>query len=176
VTREPLPHRRYGESFDIQHLGIRYSMQIGCYEDGRVGEVFLGMEKAAGTAMDVNARDMAVVMSMAIQHGVPIERMLKAVTKDSEGRSEGLMGHVLELIAAWKPVRGGWGQTALAKVADVELLTSTAPAPGAAPINKENAKVFGFTGDECTQCHSFQMVRNGTCLKCENCGSTTGCS
>lgn len=34
----------------------------------------------------------------------------------------------------------------------------------------------GYTGDECRDCGSFSMVRNGTCLKCENCGSTTGCS
>ncbi len=34
----------------------------------------------------------------------------------------------------------------------------------------------GYTGDECHDCGSFSMVRNGTCLKCENCGSTTGCS
>ena len=34
----------------------------------------------------------------------------------------------------------------------------------------------GFTGDICDDCGSSQMVRNGTCLKCNACGSTTGCS
>jgi len=38
------------------------------------------------------------------------------------------------------------------------------------------ARENGFTGDICTDCGSSQMVRNGTCLKCNACGSTTGCS
>jgi ribonucleoside-diphosphate reductase alpha chain len=38
------------------------------------------------------------------------------------------------------------------------------------------ARERGFTGDICTDCGSSQMIRNGTCLKCNNCGATTGCS
>jgi ribonucleoside-diphosphate reductase alpha chain len=38
------------------------------------------------------------------------------------------------------------------------------------------ARERGFTGDICNDCGSSQMVRNGTCLKCNACGATTGCS
>ncbi len=38
------------------------------------------------------------------------------------------------------------------------------------------ARERGFTGDICTDCGSSQMIRNGTCLKCNGCGATTGCS
>jgi ribonucleoside-diphosphate reductase alpha chain len=38
------------------------------------------------------------------------------------------------------------------------------------------ARERGFTGDICTDCGSSQMIRNGTCLKCNSCGATTGCS
>ena len=34
----------------------------------------------------------------------------------------------------------------------------------------------GFTGDICQNCGQSQMTRNGTCLKCNACGETTGCS
>lgn len=34
----------------------------------------------------------------------------------------------------------------------------------------------GYTGDICSECQSMTMVRNGTCLKCMTCGSTSGCS
>ena len=34
----------------------------------------------------------------------------------------------------------------------------------------------GYTGDLCPECQSMTMVRNGTCLKCITCGSTSGCS
>jgi hypothetical protein len=38
------------------------------------------------------------------------------------------------------------------------------------------AKMRGYTGDVCTTCQNLTMVRNGSCLKCDTCGSTTGCS
>lgn len=40
----------------------------------------------------------------------------------------------------------------------------------------QEAKLKGYEGDACPHCGSFSMVRNGVCLKCENCGETTGCS
>ncbi len=38
------------------------------------------------------------------------------------------------------------------------------------------AKLKGFEGDACHACGNFTLVRNGTCLKCVTCGSTSGCS
>ena len=38
------------------------------------------------------------------------------------------------------------------------------------------AKVRGYEGTSCPECANFTMVRNGTCLKCDTCGSTSGCS
>jgi len=38
------------------------------------------------------------------------------------------------------------------------------------------AKMKGFEGDGCGSCGNFTLVRNGTCMKCNTCGSTTGCS
>jgi ribonucleoside-diphosphate reductase alpha chain len=38
------------------------------------------------------------------------------------------------------------------------------------------ARLKGYEGEACGECGNFTMVRNGTCLKCDNCGSTSGCS
>lgn len=38
------------------------------------------------------------------------------------------------------------------------------------------AKLKGYEGDPCGECGSFTLLRNGTCLKCDNCGATSGCS
>ena len=38
------------------------------------------------------------------------------------------------------------------------------------------ARMKGYEGDSCDECGNFTLVRNGTCLKCMTCGSTTGCS
>jgi ribonucleoside-diphosphate reductase alpha chain len=43
-------------------------------------------------------------------------------------------------------------------------------------IKIAQARVKGYEGDPCPVCGYFTLVRNGTCLKCETCGSTTGCS
>ncbi|MFA8342388.1 MAG: vitamin B12-dependent ribonucleotide reductase [Rhodothermaceae bacterium] len=40
----------------------------------------------------------------------------------------------------------------------------------------QDAREKGYTGDVCPECGSMTMVRNGTCLKCNTCGATTGCS
>jgi ribonucleoside-diphosphate reductase alpha chain len=38
------------------------------------------------------------------------------------------------------------------------------------------ARMKGYEGEACTECGNFTMVRNGTCLKCDTCGGTSGCS
>ena len=38
------------------------------------------------------------------------------------------------------------------------------------------ARMRGYEGDSCPECGNFTLVRNGTCLKCDTCGGTTGCS
>ena len=44
------------------------------------------------------------------------------------------------------------------------------------PDRGEVARFRGYTGDACEECGQFTVTRNGTCLKCESCGATTGCS
>jgi ribonucleoside-diphosphate reductase alpha chain len=41
---------------------------------------------------------------------------------------------------------------------------------------RAQARMKGYVGESCPECGNFTMVRNGTCLKCETCGGTTGCS
>jgi ribonucleoside-diphosphate reductase alpha chain len=64
-------------------------------------------------------------------------------------------------------------------------LKDAAPKPAASrespPLQSEAAKIAqarikGYEGDPCPVCGSFTLVRNGTCMKCDTCGGTTGCS
>ena len=41
---------------------------------------------------------------------------------------------------------------------------------------RAEAKAKGYEGEMCGECGHFSLVRNGTCMKCDTCGSTTGCS
>ena len=56
------------------------------------------------------------------------------------------------------------------------LEESVAPLGSLEARARQAAKERGFTGDICDDCGGSQMVRNGTCLKCNECGATTGCS
>ena len=52
-------------------------------------------------------------------------------------------------------------------------------AAAAAPSKAERraeARAKGYEGEMCSECGNFTLVRNGTCMKCDTCGSTTGCS
>ena len=75
----------------------------------------------------------------------------------------------------------GHGSTQ-ARVARVEMtqmtretvtLTATATA---VQTKRQTARLQGYEGDPCQNCKEFKLVRNGTCLKCMGCGSTSGCS
>ena len=83
----------------------------------------------------------------------------------------------------------GAGQAASAvATAAPEAATSLKPAPaeatataavmGAASVTDQiqQARMQGYEGESCPECQNFTLVRNGTCLKCNTCGSTTGCS
>jgi ribonucleoside-diphosphate reductase alpha chain len=49
-------------------------------------------------------------------------------------------------------------------------------AKAAAAEKRAEAKAKGYEGEACGECGNFTLVRNGTCMKCDTCGSTTGCS
>ncbi|WP_299481901.1 vitamin B12-dependent ribonucleotide reductase [uncultured Roseibium sp.] len=62
--------------------------------------------------------------------------------------------------------------------AAVEVTTVTSPAPQVSTAAQQiaQARMKGYEGESCSECGNFTMVRNGTCLKCDTCGSTSGCS
>ncbi|MEX1154474.1 MAG: vitamin B12-dependent ribonucleotide reductase, partial [Parvibaculum sp.] len=51
-----------------------------------------------------------------------------------------------------------------------------ADAKARAAERRQKAIMQGYTGNMCSECQNFTMVRNGTCEKCDTCGSTSGCS
>jgi ribonucleoside-diphosphate reductase alpha chain len=57
-----------------------------------------------------------------------------------------------------------------------ELAVSLDAAMITASDRRAEARMMGYEGESCSECGNFTMVRNGTCLKCDTCGSTSGCS
>ena len=69
------------------------------------------------------------------------------------------------------------------------LATSNSDSAASVPVNEtvmdevdqklaqiREARIKGYEGEACQECGNFTLVRNGTCMKCDTCGSTSGCS
>ncbi len=69
-------------------------------------------------------------------------------------------------------VIAGGSASAAAATATVGMITPLSNTEQKRSIARQQ----GYEGDSCHECGNFTLVRNGTCMKCETCGSTTGCS
>ncbi|MDH3741086.1 MAG: vitamin B12-dependent ribonucleotide reductase [Hyphomicrobiales bacterium] len=124
-------------------------------------------------------------------HGVPAARMLSSgyvrrqvpenVVVMPSAISSGPVAMMQTVVAEAMTVTAETGTVSYAEAAaeaialDVEIALSEAPAPDTNSLRME-ARMKGYEGENCGECGNFTMVRNGTCLKCDTCGSTSGCS
>ena len=66
--------------------------------------------------------------------------------------------------------------TTVQKSASVTVSESVMDATDAKLNRIREARIKGYEGESCGECGNFTLVRNGTCLKCDTCGGTSGCS
>ena len=66
--------------------------------------------------------------------------------------------------------------TPASNVSKVETVARTSAASDETATRVQQARMQGYEGEACPECQNFTLVRNGTCLKCNTCGGTTGCS
>lgn len=93
--RRRLPNRRASETFGFQCNGLRYTATASWFDEGNLGEVFLSNHRADSHA-DACARDAAILASIALQFGAPLEVLRKALLRDSQGRPSTPVGAVLD--------------------------------------------------------------------------------
>jgi hypothetical protein len=98
MTRARLPNRRLAETFEINVGGLRYVVSTGRFADGTLAELFISNGKS-GSDSDANARDAAITASIALQYGVPLDVILKALLRDGQGRPCTPLGLVLDVLA-----------------------------------------------------------------------------
>ncbi len=68
------------------------------------------------------------------------------------------------------------GNNAMAIAPTVHIRAQTAPVERIESALRIEARIKGYEGESCGECGNFTLVRNGTCMKCDTCGSTSGCS
>lgn len=95
--RRVLPQRRKAVTQDFTARGRRYSASLGFYPDGLLGEVFLYSGKS-GTDATIAAMEAAIATSFALQFGATVEAMRAAMPRDENGKAEGPLGCLLDLL------------------------------------------------------------------------------
>jgi len=115
------------------------------------------------------------------------DRISSPSLQGGEGRGEGATTSKVTALTSSAPRAEFSGSTALKSEPEQKLsptqtleqlafTDARAHARQAAAEKRAEARAKGYEGEACGECGNFTLVRNGTCLKCDTCGSTTGCS
>ena len=95
-ARKRLPNRRSSETLSFCCGNFNYVATVSFLPDGSLAEVFLNNDKA-GSDSDSAAKDSAVVASIALQYGVPLDTIRRALLRDPQGVAASPLGVVLDL-------------------------------------------------------------------------------
>ena len=98
MTRQRLLDRRASTVFCFECNSLRYTASASWFDDGRLGEVFVGNHRADSHA-DSCAKDAAILTSIALQFGAPLDVLRRALLRDSQGRPSTPIGCALDLLA-----------------------------------------------------------------------------
>ena len=97
--RRRLQQRRGAIVVELERAGHHFRMQIGCFPDGALGEVFLDATKQ-NSALDAFAADAAILVSLLLQFGVSPAEIGHALRRTPSGESASLIGAVVDLLCA----------------------------------------------------------------------------
>jgi hypothetical protein len=99
IGRANLPNRRASETTTLTHEGITFDLSTGYYEDGGIGEAFVHARGRNINSMLANIlQDAMIIVSLARQWGVPVEKMREGVLRDETGAPTTIIGRALDAI------------------------------------------------------------------------------
>ena len=179
-------------------LGLQYGVPLDEFISAFVGTKFEPSGKVHGndrilsatSILDYIFRELAIsyLDRTDLAHSIPEDNLdtlgekvesSKTVKNDGMGKAEGSLEMIKELSSS------GYLRKRFPTVSD-KFQENVVTAGNVTGANiKESlqvsdqitkAKMQGYEGDPCNECGNFTLVRNGTCLKCNTCGSTSGCS
>jgi ribonucleoside-diphosphate reductase alpha chain len=196
-TRRRLPDERNAITHKFDIAGHEGYITVGLFEDGQPGELFLVMAKE-GSTISGFADAFAQAISYALQYGVPLQDLVdkfshvrfepSGMTKNPDVRfAKSIVDYIFRWMAAKflspeAQFRAGVNNREELVTSPEQLPLDVAAAAGAAPtggIAKTKGSFAAMQNQEdappCSTCGSI-MVRSGSCYKCANCGTTSGCA
>ena len=199
--RRKLPDERHAITHKFDVAGHEGYITVGLFEDGTPGEIFLVMAKE-GSTISGFADAFAQAISYALQYGVPMQTLVdkfshsrfepSGMTKNPEVR---FAKSIVDYIFRWMATKflspdaqfragvnmreepAGAGQAGR-----VDEASEPAPVPSRVTDAGRKATEFSHApiqnqedAPPCSTCGSI-MIRSGSCYKCANCGTTSGCA
>ena len=179
AVRRRLPDERRALTHHFSIAGQEGYLTVGVYEDGLPGEIFITMAKQGSTISGLMDA-FATVVSLALQHGVPLRVLCEKLSHmrfEPSGWSGnpkiGYAKSLMDYIARWLELRFLTG--------DQGELFKALPMPVQAAIEANSSDPVGALGEliqmgdapACNICGSL-MVRSGSCYRCMTCGGTSG--
>jgi ribonucleoside-diphosphate reductase alpha chain len=194
-ARRRLPDERRSITHKFDIAGHEGYITVGLYEDGTPGELFLVMAKE-GSTISGFADAFAQAISYALQYGVPLQDLVdkfshvrfepSGMTRNPDVRfAKSIVDYIFrwmatKFLSSDAQFRAGVNNREELVTTPEQLPLDVAAAAGAAPTAALAKPGFAaIQGQEdappCTTCGSI-MVRSGSCYKCSNCGTTSGCA
>ncbi len=196
--RRKLPDERAAITHKFDIAGHEGYVTVGLFEDGQPGEIFLVMAKE-GSTISGFADAFAQAISYALQYGVPLQDLVdkfshvrfepSGMTKNPDVRfAKSIVDYIFRWMAAKflspeAQFRAGVNNREELTTTPEQLPLDVAAAAGAsatAVLASRSTSSFAAIQNQedappCSTCGSI-MVRSGSCYKCANCGTTSGCA
>ncbi len=200
-VKQELPKMRGGFTLESTISGHKLFLRTGEYETGDLGEIFIDMYKEGSSYRSI-LNGFAIAVSIGLQYGVPLEKYVNSFTF-TRFEPQGITDHpnirsctsVLDFIfrVLGMEYLGRTDFVQVKKAVDenrheeagrpsfIHPATrsldefSREPKTPAAGDVMDRSLMFDQDAPFCSVC-GHVTVRNGSCYKCLNCGSTTGCS
>jgi ribonucleoside-diphosphate reductase alpha chain len=186
ARRRKLENERSSITHKFSVGGHEGYLTVGKYDDGTPGEIFIKMAKEGSTLSGIMDA-FALSVSIALQYGVPLRALCDKFV-NSRFEPSGYTGNpeiryaksIVDYIGRWlggKFISRDYLDSDLIEEVSAPAATATAK-PATGPVDPEPAVRPRAAIDDapsCSEC-GMLMTPNGSCYKCANCGSTSGCS
>jgi ribonucleoside-diphosphate reductase alpha chain len=180
-ARRKLPDERKAITHKFSIAGHEGYITVGMYDDGKPGEIFLVMAKEGSTISGLMDA-FATGISIALQYGVPLEALVEKfshVRFEPSGFTKNqdipYAKSITDYIFRWLATKFLGSEEQASDAASLrpeeEPRTAVLRQVGTIPLASRSQS----DAPPCHYCGSI-MTRNGSCYRCANCGSTSGCS
>jgi ribonucleoside-diphosphate reductase alpha chain len=194
ARRRKLPNERTSITHKFSIGGHEGYLTVGKYEEGGPGEIFIKMAKEGSTLSGIMDA-FALSVSIALQYGVPLRALVDKFV-NSRFEPSGYTGNpeiryaksIVDYIGRWlggKFISRDYLDSDVAaeeEISPVAAVSTVPKASAAAPVRSASEpdpstrpRAAIDDAPSCSEC-GMLMTPNGSCYKCSNCGSTSGCS